>query len=63
MARLYQQAGRKADAIAQLDAIADLFDQTGNRAEAIKTIQAIISLEPDNVAEYRQVLAQLQSSA
>lgn len=63
LARLYTQAGRKNDAIAQLDTIADLFDQSGNRAEAMKAIQAIIALEPENVNDYRQVLAQLQSSA
>jgi tetratricopeptide (TPR) repeat protein len=61
--RLYQQVGRKEDAIAQLDAIADMFHQAGNVAETIKTIQAIIALEPDNVAEYRELLSQLQSSA
>ncbi|HLF03097.1 MAG TPA: tetratricopeptide repeat protein, partial [Anaerolineales bacterium] len=61
--RLYQQVGRKDDAIAQLDAIADMFHQAGNVAETIKTIQAIIALEPDNIAEYRELLSQLQSSA
>ncbi|MBM4423394.1 MAG: tetratricopeptide repeat protein [Chloroflexi bacterium] len=63
LARLYQQAGRKADAIAQLDALADLHHQAGNKADAAKTIQAIIALGPDNVAEYQQLLAQLQSPA
>ena len=61
--RLYQQAGRKADAIAQLDAIADAFHQSGNTTDAVRTLQAIIDLEPDNVDEYRQVLEHLQSSA
>jgi tetratricopeptide (TPR) repeat protein len=61
LARLYQETGRKADAIAQLDTIGELQLQSGNRAEAIKTIQAIIAMSPDNVAEYQAVLAQLQS--
>jgi tetratricopeptide (TPR) repeat protein len=59
--RLYQQAGRKDDAIAQLDAIADTFHQSGNTADAARTIQAIIDMQPDNVEDYRQVLEQLQS--
>lgn len=61
LARLYQDTGRKADAIAQLDTIGELHLQAGNRAEAIKTIQSIIAMSPDNVAEYQAVLAQLQS--
>jgi DNA-binding SARP family transcriptional activator len=61
--RLYQQAGRKAEAIAQLDAIADTLHQAGNTVDAARTIQAIIDMEPDNVDEYRQVLEHLQSSA
>ncbi|MBI5712658.1 MAG: hypothetical protein HZC38_04440, partial [Chloroflexi bacterium] len=61
LARLYQETGRKADAIAQLDAVGELYLQAGNRAESIKTIQAIIAMSPDNVAEYQAVLAQLQS--
>ncbi len=59
---LYQQAGRKAEAIAQLDTLADMYHQAGNKVEAIKTLQAIIALAPNNIDEYRQVLAQLQSS-
>jgi tetratricopeptide (TPR) repeat protein len=61
--RLYQQVGRKADAIAQLDTIADAFHQSGNAADAARTIQAIIEMQPDNVDEYIQVLEQLQSQA
>jgi tetratricopeptide (TPR) repeat protein len=61
--RLYQQAGRKADAIAQLDTIADAFHQSGNTADAARTIQAIIEMQPDNVDEYIQVLEQLRSQA
>lgn len=61
--RLYQQAGRKAEAIAQLDTIADTLHQAGNTADAARTIQAIIDMEPDNVDEYRLVLEHLQSSA
>jgi tetratricopeptide (TPR) repeat protein len=61
--RLYQQVGRKADAIAQLDAIADSFHQAGNTADAARTIQAIIEMQPDNVEDYMQVLEQLRSQA
>lgn len=63
LARLLQQVGRKADAISQYDAIADALYEAGNRAEAAKVIQSIIALQPDNIADYEQLLDQIQSSA
>jgi tetratricopeptide (TPR) repeat protein len=63
LARLYQQIGRKTDAIAQYDSMADSFYQAGNRLEAVKVVQAIIALQPDNLEDYEQLLSQLQSSA
>lgn len=62
LARAYQAAGRTADAIAQLDSVGEMYMQMGKRAEAIKTVQTIISLGPDNVNGYKQLLAELQSS-
>ncbi len=61
LARAYQETGRKAEAITQLDAIGDLQMQAGRRADAVRTIQAIIALGPDNVSEYRQLLADMQT--
>jgi tetratricopeptide (TPR) repeat protein len=59
LARAYHGAGMIAQAIAQLDALGDLQLQAGLQREAIVTIRGIIALNPPNVAQYRQVLAQL----
>lgn len=62
LARLYQQMGRKSEAIAQYDAMADTFYQAGNKSEAAKVVQTIIALQPDNLDDYEQLLNQIQSS-
>ena len=62
LARLYQQIGRKAEAIAQYDTMADTFYQAGNKSEAVKVVQAIIALQPDNLNDYEQLLNQIRSS-
>ncbi|MBI3242649.1 MAG: tetratricopeptide repeat protein [Chloroflexi bacterium] len=62
LVRLYQQTGRKADAIAQLETIGDLQIQAGRKADAAQTIQAILALGPDDPASYQQLLAELQAS-
>jgi tetratricopeptide (TPR) repeat protein len=59
LARAYHGAGMIAQAIEQLDALGDLQLQAGLQREAIATIRGIIALNPPNVAQYRQVLAQL----
>ncbi len=61
LARLYQQTGRKAEAIAQLESIGDLQIQAGRKADAVQTIQAILALGPDNPASYQQLIAELQA--
>jgi tetratricopeptide (TPR) repeat protein len=63
LVRLYQQTGRKVDAIAQLETIGDMQIQAGRRADAAQTIQAILALGPTDPAAYQQLLAELQSSA
>ena len=63
LVRLYQQTGRKADAIAQLETIGDMQIQAGRKADAAQTIQAILALGPTDPAAYQQLLAELQSSA
>lgn len=63
LARLYQQVGRKAEAIAQYDTMADTFYQAGNKSEAVKVVQAIIALQPDNLNDYEQLLNQIRSSS
>ena len=61
LARLYQEQGRKANAIAQYDRLGELYLNAGENAEAVRTIQTLLALGPDNVADYQQLLAQLQS--
>ena len=61
LARIYQEMGRKAEAIAQLDSVGEIQLQSGNRAEAAKTLQSIIALGPDDIAGYKQLLAEIQS--
>ncbi len=63
LARLYQQVGRKAEAIQQYDAMADSLYQAGNKTEAAKVVESIIALQPENVADYQELLNQIQSSA
>ena len=63
LVRLYQQTGRKAEAIAQLEAIGDMQIQAGRKTDAAQTIQAILALGPTDPAAYQQLLAELQSSA
>jgi tetratricopeptide (TPR) repeat protein len=61
LARLYQDQGRKGNAIAQYDRLGELYLNAGEKTEAIKAIQTLLALGPDNAAEYQQLLAQLQS--
>jgi tetratricopeptide (TPR) repeat protein len=63
LARLYQQLGRKEEAIQQYDAMADTLYQSGNKAEAAKVVESIIALQPENLADYQELLHQIQSSA
>jgi tetratricopeptide (TPR) repeat protein len=59
MARAYIGAGLTAQAIEQLDSLGDLQLQAGFQKEAAATIRIIIALNPPNVEEYRQALAQI----
>lgn len=63
LARLYQQLGRKDEAIQQYDAMADALYQSGNKTEAAKVVESIIALQPDNLTDYQELLNQIQSSA
>ncbi len=62
LGRAYLGAGLTAQAIEQLDTLGDLQLQAGMVKEAIATIKGIIALNPPNVDQYRQVLAQLGAS-
>ncbi|MFW5708601.1 MAG: tetratricopeptide repeat protein [Chloroflexota bacterium] len=61
LAAIYRQTGRKVDAIAQLDALGELQLEAGQHKEARNTIKQIISLKPDNLSDYKRLLAQLES--
>jgi tetratricopeptide (TPR) repeat protein len=60
LARIYIEAGMKAQAIEQLDSLGDLQLQAGQKKEAASTIGMIVKLNPPNVDDYKQLLAQLQ---
>jgi tetratricopeptide (TPR) repeat protein len=61
MAKGYQQIGRKKDAVERWDRIGELALKIEDQGEAINAVQAIIALDPENVDEYRQLLAELSS--
>jgi tetratricopeptide (TPR) repeat protein len=61
LARLYQEQGRKAEAIAQYDRLGEMQLEAGEKPQAVETIRTIIALGPENPAGYQQLLAQLQS--
>jgi tetratricopeptide (TPR) repeat protein len=62
LAHLYQERGRMADAIAQLDALGSMQLRAGQQAKAAETVRAILAMQPDTTDSYRQLLAQLEAS-
>jgi predicted Zn-dependent protease len=60
LAEAYLAAGRKADAIAQFDALGEILLDAGNNAEAIQTIEKIISLDPPDIGGYQELLRNLR---
>jgi len=61
LAEAYRAAGRKEDAIAQLDALGEIQLDAGQTNEARRTIQTILDLDPPDVESYRQLLSNLES--
>lgn len=61
LAEVYQQRGRIAEAIGQLDALGDAQIEAGNVTEAIYTVRAILALRPPNAVAYQQLLQKLES--
>jgi tetratricopeptide (TPR) repeat protein len=59
LAAIYRQLGRKREAIVQLDALGELQLQANLHKQAADTIRQIITLNPDNIEDYRRLLAQL----
>ncbi|MCC6191271.1 MAG: tetratricopeptide repeat protein, partial [Anaerolineales bacterium] len=60
LARLYQDTGRRAEAIAQYDRLGEMQLQVGQTAQAAQTIRTILALEPDDASQYEQLLQELQ---
>ncbi len=58
----YLSVGMVEEAIAELDALGELQLEAGLEEEARETIQRIISLEPEDIDAYRQLLEQLDGS-
>ncbi len=62
LGRLYQDTGRRAEAIAQYDRLGELQLQAGQTAQATETIRTILALKPDDPSAYQQLLDELQHS-
>lgn len=56
LAKAYRAAGRKADAIAQYDALGEIQLDAGQSKEAARTIETIINLDPPNLEGYQELL-------
>jgi tetratricopeptide (TPR) repeat protein len=61
LAQQYQQAGRTADAVTQLDSLAESLLNSNKKEEAMVVINQILLIGPPNAEQYRQLLMQLQS--
>lgn len=61
LAEAYKAAGRKADAIAQYDALGEIQLDAGHLEDAIRSIEAIIDLEPPDVEGYQELVRNLRS--
>ncbi len=59
LAAQYQQAGQIAEAVTELDAVAESLLTAGRREEAVVTINQILLMNPPNAEQYRQLLMQL----
>ncbi|MDX1600585.1 MAG: tetratricopeptide repeat protein [Anaerolineales bacterium] len=62
LADAYRAAGRKADAIAQYDALGEIQLDSGQTEAAVRTIKKIIELEPPDIEGYRELLRNVQDS-
>jgi tetratricopeptide (TPR) repeat protein len=62
LAAQLHQAGRTEEAISLLDKLGEDLMQSGNKQQALEVINQIVLMNPPNVAEYRQLLTQMQNS-
>lgn len=61
LARMYQDIGRRNDAINQYDQLGDLQLQAGLTAQAVETLQIILALEPDDPSPYQKLLEEIKT--
>jgi tetratricopeptide (TPR) repeat protein len=63
LADLYARDGRIAEAVAQLDAVAEAYLDAGKMLEAINIMETIIALKPANVEDFKIALDELRRSS
>jgi tetratricopeptide (TPR) repeat protein len=56
---IYARLNRNPEAIEQLDALGELQLEAGLHRDAVSTIRQIIKLKPENINDYKRLLAQL----
>jgi tetratricopeptide (TPR) repeat protein len=61
LAEQLYKAGQRDEAISELDAVGDRLMEVGDHAGVIEVVQRILSMNPPNADDYRQILAQLQN--
>jgi tetratricopeptide (TPR) repeat protein len=61
LAEAYKAVGRKADAIAQYDALGEIQLDAGQVREAIRTIKTILAMNPPDTEGYKELLKNLES--
>jgi tetratricopeptide (TPR) repeat protein len=59
LARLYQDQGRKGDAIQRYDQLTEQHLQAGHPEQAREAVQAILALQPDDPTPYVRLLGQI----
>jgi tetratricopeptide (TPR) repeat protein len=59
LAAVYRQTNRRMEAIAQLDALGELQLEAGLYQDACATIKQIMTLQPNDMEQYRNLLSQL----
>jgi len=62
LSRIYLELGMIAEAVAELDSLAELQLEAGRKKEAIDTLRTIIALEPAQKEGYTQLLSELEKS-
>lgn len=62
LADIYVQMGKLPQAITHYDAIGELLLDGGDRAGAVQVVEKILSLNPTNAGDYRQLLSQISQA-